>query len=179
MTDKEAIEILKEFKKYFEAEAIQRQYSRNISITVGEDDIEAIDTILLSYEVLCNELDKKNKEIEKLKSHNKDLLRKLRNRIKEVNKLNKYRCYKKEFKNLNKKIEELKESIHKERVLAEAQTTYEVNEMWKQKIIDKINMLEEEITSFYAEEQELGRYDTVRLEILETVEEQLLKGEDE
>lgn len=35
-------------------------------------------------------------------------------------------------------IKELEESMHKERELAEAQTTYEVNEMWKEKIENKI-----------------------------------------
>lgn len=72
----------------------------------------------------------------------------------------------------------VQESIHKERELAEAQTTYEVNEMWKQKIQDKVNMLKDEITSFYEEEQELGRYDTARLEMLETIEEKLLNEEE-
>lgn len=40
------IEILEEFIKYFEAEATQRKYRRNISITVGEDDIEAIENLI-------------------------------------------------------------------------------------------------------------------------------------
>jgi len=47
------IEILEEFIKYFEAEATSRKYRRNISITVGEDDIEAIENLL-----------KRNKELE-------------------------------------------------------------------------------------------------------------------
>lgn len=42
--------------------------------------------------------------LEKLKKHNKELLRKLRNRVKEVKKLNKYSLYKKEFKTLNKQL---------------------------------------------------------------------------
>ena len=48
-------EILEEFIKYFEAEAISRKYRRNISITVGEDDIEAIKNILAENENLKQE----------------------------------------------------------------------------------------------------------------------------
>lgn len=51
------------------------------------------------------ELEKKDIEITKLKKHNKDLLRKLRNRVKEVKKLTKYSLYKKEFAKLNREIE--------------------------------------------------------------------------
>jgi hypothetical protein len=42
----EDIKVLEEFIKYFEAEAISRKYRRNISITVGEDDIEAIENLI-------------------------------------------------------------------------------------------------------------------------------------
>ena len=48
--------------------------------------------------------DEKDRAIEKLKKHNKELLRKLRNRVKEVKKLNKYSLYKKEFKTLNEQL---------------------------------------------------------------------------
>lgn len=48
---------------------------------------------------------KQQEEIEKLKDNNKKLLRKLRNRVKEVKKLEKYSLYKTEFSNLNKQIE--------------------------------------------------------------------------
>jgi len=54
------IEILEEFIKYFETEAISRKYRRNISITVGEDDIEAIENLI-----------KENKELEKYKKYYK------------------------------------------------------------------------------------------------------------
>lgn len=40
-------------------------------------------------------------------------------------------------------IKKLEESIHKERISAEAQTTYEVNEMWKKKIENKIGELKQ------------------------------------
>lgn len=53
-----------------------------------------------------SELEKKDKIIAKLKKHNKDLLRKLRNRIKEVKKLTKYSLYKREFTTLNKQLQQ-------------------------------------------------------------------------
>ena len=59
---------------------------------------EAIDTVL-------NELEKKEAEIDKLRNTNKDLLKKLRNRVKEVKKLTRYSLYKKEFTRLNKQLE--------------------------------------------------------------------------
>lgn len=49
------IEILEEFIKYFEAEATQRKYRRNISITVGEDDIEAIENLIQENKELKEE----------------------------------------------------------------------------------------------------------------------------
>ena len=54
----EDIKILEEFIKYFEAEAISRKYRRNISITVGEDDIEALEHLIKAYK----ELEEKNKK---------------------------------------------------------------------------------------------------------------------
>lgn len=42
----EAVEILKNFIKYFEAEATARKFRRSITIVVDEDDIEAIETVL-------------------------------------------------------------------------------------------------------------------------------------
>lgn len=50
-------------------------------------------------------LEEKYKEIDKLKKHNDDLLRKLRNRVKEVKKLQKYSLYKEEFSRLNKQLQ--------------------------------------------------------------------------
>ena len=50
-------------------------------------------------------LEEKDKEIDKLKKHNDDLLRKLRNRVKDVKKLQKYSLYKKEFSRLNKQLQ--------------------------------------------------------------------------
>ena len=44
-------------------------------------------------------------QIDKLKRHNNNLLRKLRNRVKEVKKLQKYSLYKEEFSRLNKQLQ--------------------------------------------------------------------------
>lgn len=44
-------------------------------------------------------------QIDKLKKHNDDLLRKLMNRVKEVKKLQKYSLYKEEFSRLNKQLQ--------------------------------------------------------------------------
>lgn len=54
---------------------------------------------------LKEQLKEKNKIIDKLKKHNYDLLRKLKNRVKEVKKLEKYSLYKKEFSRLNKQLQ--------------------------------------------------------------------------
>lgn len=53
----------------------------------------------------------KNKEIDKLKAENKDLLRKLRNRVKQVKKLEKYSLYKSEFSRLNKQLKQKDKQI--------------------------------------------------------------------
>ena len=65
---------------------------------------EAIETVL-------NELEKKEAEIDKLRNTNKDLLKKLRNRVKEVKKLTRYSLYKKEFTRLNKQLEKKEKVI--------------------------------------------------------------------
>lgn len=44
-------------------------------------------------------------QIDKLKKHNDELLRKLRNRVKQVKKLEKYSLYKQEFLRLNKQLQ--------------------------------------------------------------------------
>ena len=44
-------------------------------------------------------------QIDKLKKHNDDLLRKLRNRVKQVKKLEKYSLYKEEFSRLNRQLQ--------------------------------------------------------------------------
>ena len=59
---------------------------------------DAIETVLPM-------LEEKDKQIDKLKKHNDELLRKLRNRVKEVKKLEKYSLYKEEFSRLNKQLQ--------------------------------------------------------------------------
>ena len=60
--------------------------------------VEVLETVLFM-------LEEKDKEIDKLKKHNDELLRKLRNRVKEVKKLEKYSLYKEEFSRLNKQLQ--------------------------------------------------------------------------
>lgn len=74
------------------------------------DRLEGIEdnTAMLKYEV-----EKKEAEIYKLRNTNKDLLKKLRNRVKEVKKLTRYSLYKKEFATLNKQLEKKNKVIDK------------------------------------------------------------------
>lgn len=58
----------------------------------------------VSYTDLIDKIIEKDKEIDKLRNKNKELLRKLRNRVKEVKKLTKYSQYKKEFSRLNEQL---------------------------------------------------------------------------
>ena len=67
-------------------------------------------------------------QIDKLKKHNDDLLRKLRNRVKEVKKLQKYSTYKSEFSRLNKKIVEQDKIID-----LMAEKIYEEGIVWNNK----------------------------------------------
>lgn len=60
---------------------------------------------------ILNLIQRKDRQIEKLKNKNKDLLRKLRNRVKEVKKLIKYSLYKKEFSKLNRMLEQKNRQI--------------------------------------------------------------------
>lgn len=69
------IEILEEFIKYFEAEATQIKYRRNISITVGEDDIEAVENLI-----------QRNKDLEQIEKEHKEENGRLRDKIKELEK---------------------------------------------------------------------------------------------
>ena len=65
---------------------------------------DAIETVLPM-------LEEKDKQIDKLKKHNDELLRKLRNRVKEVKKLEKYSIYKEEFSRLNKQLQNKDQQI--------------------------------------------------------------------
>ena len=64
-----------------------------------------LDTDSIAIETVLSMLKEKDKQIDKLKKHNYDLLRKLKNRVKEVKKLEKYSLYKKEFSRLNKQLQ--------------------------------------------------------------------------
>lgn len=81
---------------------------KNSSILYGDSfgvTIKGFKDLQKDIETVLNMLKEKDKEIEKLRNKNKELLRKLRNRVKEVKKLTKYSLYKKEFSTLNKHIE--------------------------------------------------------------------------
>nr|DAV87206.1 MAG TPA: nuclear pore complex protein [Caudoviricetes sp.] len=64
-----------------------------------------LDTDSIAIEKVLTMLEEKDKQIDKLKKHNDELLRKLRNRVKEVKKLEKYSLYKEEFSRLNKQLQ--------------------------------------------------------------------------
>ena len=110
MTDKqkEAIDNLKNY-----IECLMEDYGYYKDIVEFRDSVEHLEKSLQTQQA----------EIEKLRNNNKDLLRKLRNRVKEVKQLTKYSLYKKEFSTLNEHLkkkdkiidlmaEELTTSIH-------------------------------------------------------------------
>ena len=74
------------------------ELSKDINGSNTSINVEVLETVL-------SMLEGKDKEIDKLKKHNDELLRKLRNRVKEVKKLEKYSLYKKEFSKLNKQLQ--------------------------------------------------------------------------
>lgn len=116
--EKEAIENLED--EVYSIKGIEIQ-----KITFYTKGVEDIKTIL-------NLIQKQQKENEKLKNKNQDLLRKLRNRVKEVNKLNKYSLYKTEFSNLNKQIEE------KDRIIDLIATRVYLNEQEREEMKEYI-----------------------------------------
>lgn len=59
----------------------------------------------MTKEQAIEALKEHKEQIDKLKKHNDELLRKLKNRVKEVTKLEKYSLYKKEFSRLNKQLQ--------------------------------------------------------------------------
>ena len=93
-----------------------------------------------ALETVLNMLKEKEAEIEKLRKHNKELLRKLRNRVKEVKKLQKNPNYKAIVTKQGKTLEERAEQIKKykqlyNKALDDAVTTSHDN-MKKDKMID-------------------------------------------
>lgn len=102
MTDKEAIDNLKNY-----IECLMEDYGYYKDLVEFRDSVEHLEKSLQTQQA----------EIEKLRNNNKDLLRKLRNRVKEVKKLTKYSLYKKEFSTLNehlKKKDKMIDEIQKE-----------------------------------------------------------------
>ena len=103
MTKEQSIEILKCFKD----NEIQRD-KLEIDNRCGGWKIGRIYKALelnTAIETVLSMLEGKNREISKLKKHNDKLLKKLRNRIKEVKKLEKYSLYNEEFSRLNKQLQ--------------------------------------------------------------------------
>ena len=99
-------------------ELLVQRYSNSISLQKVKDLIEELKNKPLKInqnDKYYYETDAYNKiviqvlqellEGRKLKKHNDDLLRKLRNRVKEVKKLEKYSLYKEEFSKLNKQLQ--------------------------------------------------------------------------
>lgn len=89
--------------------------SEHIGFIVGtycsDEETEIFEKLLTDYKYKNELIEKQQKEIDKLKNKNKDLLRKLRNRVKQVKKLEKYALYKKEFSRLNKELEKKNKTI--------------------------------------------------------------------
>ena len=73
-----------------------------------------LDTDSIAIETVLSMLEEKDKQIDKLKKHNDELLRKLRNRVKEVKKLQKYSLYKEEFSKINKRLQNKDKTIYLE-----------------------------------------------------------------
>ena len=93
MTKEQAIEALKEHKEQIDKKYINTRNSKAI-------------------EIVLSMLEEKDKQIDKLKKHNDRLLKKLRNRVKDVKKLQKYSLYKKEFSGLNKQLQNKEKIIN-------------------------------------------------------------------
>ena len=92
MTEEQAIEALKEHKEQIDKKYINTRNSKAI-------------------EIVLSMLKEKDKQIDKLKKHNDRLLKKLRNRVKDVKKLQKYSLYKKEFSRLNKQLQNKEKEV--------------------------------------------------------------------
>lgn len=99
--ERKTIEYWKEQLKSYKKEIEQRQNDEFKGYGTDED-IAKFN--YCNIHIMLNLIEKQQAEIEKLRNNNKDLLRKLRNRVKEVKKLTRYSLYKKEFATLNKQI---------------------------------------------------------------------------
>ena len=116
-------------------QAIER-LKRKILLGKSEKNI-GIPVYISELETVLSMLEEKDKQIDKLKKHNDELLRKLRNRVKEVKKLEKYSLYKEEFSRLNKQLQNKDKIID---LMAEQLTTpVHDKEYVKQYFENKVN----------------------------------------
>lgn len=98
----EAIEYFKKHIKYFEE---QIKFIEATDCDYYDEELELYQNRVKQFNTVLSMLKEKDKQIDKLKKHNDKLLRKLRNRVKEVKKLEKYSLYKEEFSRLNKQLQ--------------------------------------------------------------------------
>ena len=98
----EAIEYFKKHIKYFEE---QIKFIEATDCDYYDEELELYQNRVKQFNTVLSMLKEKDKQIDKLKKHNDELLRKLRNRVKEVKKLQKYSLYKEEFSRLNKQLQ--------------------------------------------------------------------------
>lgn len=98
----ETIEYFKKHIKYFEE---QIKFIEATDCDYYDKELELYQNRVKPFNTVLFMLKEKDKQIDKLKKHNDDLLRKLRNRVKEVKKLQKYSLYKEEFSRLNKQLQ--------------------------------------------------------------------------
>lgn len=97
-----AIEYFKKHIKYFEE---QIKFIEATDCDYYDEELELYQNRVKQFNTVLSMLEEKDKQIDKLKKHNDKLLRKLRNRVKEVKKLEKYSLYKEEFSRLNKQLQ--------------------------------------------------------------------------
>lgn len=120
----EAIEYLKKHIKYFEE---QIKFIEATDCDYYDEELELYQNRVKQFNIVLSMLKEKDKIIDKLKKHNYDLLRKLKNRVKEVKKLEKYSLYKKEFSRLNKQLQNKDKIID---LMAEQLTTPIHDKKW-------------------------------------------------
>lgn len=98
----ETIEYFKKHIKYFEE---QIKFIEATDCDYYDEELELYQNRVKQFNTVLSMLKEKDKQIDKLKKHNDKLLRKLRNRVKEVKKLKKYSLYKEEFSRLNQQLQ--------------------------------------------------------------------------
>ena len=98
----EAIEYFRKNIKYFEE---QIKFIEATDCDYYDEELELYQNRVKQFNTVLSMLKEKDKIIDKLKKNNYDLLRKLKNRVKEVKKLEKYSLYKREFSRLNKQLQ--------------------------------------------------------------------------